>query len=144
MRRVLIAAVALLLVAGVATGAYFLGRNSIDADAAYAGGYDAGERAGETQGHIAGFTDGQRSAMRTARITDRQTDRQHRREVAQAFNDGWNAVFEGFDSWAPGGYYIVQVDRGTDTGVSYDLKSRLEMRANETYSLCSDGTGICG
>lgn len=141
--KLLVGAIAAIAVAGAATGAYFLGRGSVDQGAISGRTYSRGFAAGKSQGDIQGFADGQRAERLNLRATEQEYERRISHESARAFNAGWNAVFDSFGTWAPGGYYIVRSETGTD-GAKYTLETRLEMRANQSYELCPGGGGICG
>jgi hypothetical protein len=141
--RVLLGVVAVIGAIGIAAGAYFFGRGSVDEDAISSSAYSRGFDAGRAQGNIEGFSDGQRAERRNLRATEQDYERRLNRESNRAFNAGWNAVFDGFGTWTPGAYYIVRSETGTD-GAKYTLETRMEMRANQSYELCPEGGGICG
>ena len=143
MRRALAVVALLVLAAAIGAGAYFIGRGSIDQGAVAGRAYAEGAKNGRVQGHIAGYAEAQSDSAKTERATSADFEQRARRAQGDAFTAGWNAVFAEFGSWAPGGYYIVGIEDGTQ-GAHYDLHTRLEMRANQTYALCADGSGICG
>src|SRR5215210_1912579 len=95
---------AVLIVAGVAVAAYFIGRSAAHAPGAYDRGYAQGRKA---------------MALEFAHGTALGRLRGQRTGIAS----GAGAALGGFTSWQPGNYYVVKLARGVQ-GVPYRIDVR--------------------
>jgi hypothetical protein len=161
--RLLVGIIAVLVLAAVAVGFYFIGKSAADADAAeqrgeengrsaeaaeyrpgtpkyqaiYAAGRRAGARAGRRTGVRVGAEQGQKVGFtRGQKVGELQGDR-------QGIQQGANAALGGISDWQVGSYYIVKFATGTD-GVPYSIDSQKQMSPNERYAICADNPAdIC-
>jgi hypothetical protein len=155
------------VLAGVAVGAYFIGRSAADADAAEERGvekgreavaaqyergapgyeriYQAGFRAGQASGERAGQARGEaRGAERGRRVGVQQGERVGRLEgERQGIQEGAEAALGGFSAWEAGAWYVVRYATGQQ-GVPYAVAARRQMATNERYAICADNPAhIC-
>jgi hypothetical protein len=161
--RVLIGIIAVLLLAAVAVGFYFIGKSAADADAAeqrgeesgrtteaasyrpgtpkyqaiYEAGRRAGQRAGRRQGEVAGAERGRKVGfVRGEKVGELQGER-------EGIQQGANAALGGITDWQVGAYYIVKFGTGS-SGVPYTIDSQKQMSPNERYAICADNPAdIC-
>ncbi len=166
-KRILLIVLSLLLLAGVAVGFYFIGKEAADADAAeqrgeregraaeaatYAPGtpkyqaiYDRGQAAGRRAGERAGRREGERIGAERGRKVgfqrgERVGDLEGEREGIQS---GAAAALGGLSGWDVGAWYIVRLTTGAN-GVPYAISSRKEMSPDERYAICADNPAdIC-
>jgi hypothetical protein len=157
--RVIIGIVAVLLLAAVAVGFYFIGKAAADDKAAedrgvdkgraefaqgtpgyrriFAAGAAAGNQVGKRTGEEAGAERGKRVGFETGQKAGQL---QGEREGQQS---GANAALGGFTDWEPGSFYIVKFGTGTN-GVPFVIDSRTQMSSDERYAICANNPGdIC-
>lgn len=170
-RRWALGLLALAVLAGVAVGAYLLGRSSVDTGAAHRRGFERGQAAaagrytagapgyraiyeqGRRAGLATGRTVGLRLGQRQGNLTGAEKGRRVGLEQGEAIGTlageragiaaGASAALGGFSSWESGGLYIVEVQTG-EQGVPYRLSARKRMTAKERYALCAeDPARVC-
>jgi flagellar biosynthesis/type III secretory pathway protein FliH len=165
--RAVLITVAVLVLAGVAVGAYFIGRSAADADAAeergvekgrqavsaqyergaagyeriYQAGFRAGQQSGERAGQARGEAEG---AERGRRAGVQQGERVGRLEgERQGIEEGAQAALGGFTAWEAGAWYVVKYATGQQ-GVPYAVSARHQMSTNDRYAICADNpANIC-
>jgi hypothetical protein len=157
--RVIIGIVAVLLIAAVAVGFYFIGKAAADDKAAedkgvdkgraefvqgtpgyqriFAAGVAAGNKAGKRTGEKAGAEAGKKVGFESGqKVGQLQGER-------QGIQSGANAALGGFSDWEPGSFYIVKFGTGSN-GVSFVIDSRTQMSSDERYAICANNPGdIC-
>lgn len=157
--RVLIGLVAVLVLAAVAVGFYFIGKAAADDKAAedrgvdkgraafaqgtpgyariFAAGVAAGRKSGRRQGEVAGAERGRKVGFeRGQKVGQVQGER-------QGVTNGANAALGGFNGWETGAFYIVKFGTGSD-GVSFAVDSRKQMSSSERYAICANNpSDIC-
>lgn len=151
-RWFMVSVLGLLALAGVAAGAFLIGRStgraSINQQAIRASAYNRGLAAGITQGSITGTAQGS-AAGRAAGERIGYTNgynaavKKANGRIGALFNAGTNNAFAGYSGWDVGHYYIVQIGPGS-AGAQYAMPSRLEMVPGHSYNLCSNSNGLCG
>ena len=157
--RVVIGIVAVLVIAAVAVGFYFIGKAAADDKAAEDRGVDKGraEYAQGTPGYekiyaagvAAGTKSGKRTGVRVGAEAGRKVGFEKGQKAgqvqgeAQGVTNGANAALGGFDDWEPGSFYIVKFGTGTG-GVPFVIDSRTQMSSSERYAICANNPGdIC-
>ena len=165
--RAILVAAALLLLAGVAVGAYFVGREAADADAAekrgvrkgraavqrqYARGapaykriYDDGFRAGRAEGQRLGQRQGERQGAERGRRAGLERGREigELQGEREGIESGATAALGGLTDWATGSWYLVKMATG-EQGVPFRVQSRKQVADDERYAICADNPAdIC-
>jgi hypothetical protein len=157
--RVVIGLVAVLVLAAVAVGFYFIGKAAADEKAAeqrgvdkgeaefdkgtpgyqriYEAGRAAGEQSGRTQGAVVGAERGRKVGFEKGqKVGQLQGER-------EGIESGATAALGGFTDWQPGSFYIVKFGTGTG-GVPFVIDSRTQMSSDERYAICKNNPGdIC-
>jgi hypothetical protein len=159
--RTILIAVAVLLFAGVAVGAYLIGRAAADADEAEkrgaakgraaverqyekgAPGYDRIYQAGFSAGRAEGERAGQRRGERAGAERGRKVGFERGREIGElqgereGIEQGATAALGGLTDWEPGSWYIVKLATG-EQGVPFRIAVRKQMAEEERYAVCAD------
>jgi len=161
--RVLVGIIAVLVLAAVAVGFYFIGKAAADADEAekrgeangrtaeaaeyrpgtpkYQAIYEAGRRAGQRAGRRTGIRVGAERGEKTGfargqKVGELQGDR-------EGIESGSSAALGGITDWQVGSWYIVKFATGTN-GVPFSIDAQKQMSANERYAICADNPAdIC-
>jgi len=157
--RVVIGLVAVLVLAAVAVGFYFIGKSAADDKAAeergvekgqaefdkgtpgyqriFAAGRAAGETAGKRTGEVSGAERGKKVGFEKGQKAGQlQGER-------QGIESGATAALGGFTDWQAGSFYIVKFGTGTG-GVPFVIDSRSQMSNDERYAICKNNPGdIC-
>jgi hypothetical protein len=155
--------VAVLVLAGVAVGAYFIGRAAADADAAEERGVEDGREqvasqfergeSGYERIFQAGYRAGQAAGRRTGEVQGAERGRRlgidQGREIGQlqgereGIQSGATAALGGLTDWEPGAWYVVKFGTG-EQGVPFRVQSRQQMSQNLRYAICADNPAdIC-
>jgi hypothetical protein len=157
--RAVIGIVAVLLLAAVAVGFYFIGKAAADDKAAENRGVEKGEAefaqgtAGYRRIFAAGVVAGRKAGTRTGEKAGAERGRKVGFEVGQkagqvqgerqGVENGANAALGQFTDWQPGSFYIVKFGTGTN-GVPFVIDSRTQMSNDERYAICANNPGdIC-
>jgi hypothetical protein len=157
--RAVIGLVAVLVLAAVAVGFYFIGKAAADDQAAenrgvqkgeakfekgtagynaiYEAGRAAGEKAGTQTGEVAGAERGRKVGFEKGQKAGQlQGER-------QGIESGATAALGGFTDWQAGSFYIVKFGTGTG-GVPFVIDSRTQMSSDERYAICKINPGdVC-
>ena len=157
--RAVIGLVAVLVLAAVAVGFYFIGKAAADDKAAEKRGVEQGEAefdkgtSGYERIYEAGRAAGEKAGTRTGEVTGAELGRKvgfERGQKAgqlqgerQGIESGATTALGGFTDWQPGSFYIVKFGTGTD-GVAFVVDSRTQMSSDERYAICANNPGdIC-
>jgi hypothetical protein len=157
--RVLIGLVAVLLLAAVAVGFYFIGKAAADDTAAEQRGVEKGEAEFDKgtpgyqriyeAGRAAGEKSGTRTGVRVGAEQGRKVGFEKGQKAGQlqgerqGIESGATAALGGFTDWQPGSFYIVKFGTGTG-GVPFVIDSRTQMSSDERYAICKNNPGdIC-
>ena len=157
--RAVIGLVALLVLAGVAVGFYFIGKAAADDKAAEKRGLNKGRAefaqgtagyqrifaAGRAAGQKAGTRTGERAGAERGRTVGFERGRKagELQGERQGIQSGAYAALGGLTDWQPGSFYIVKFGTGTG-GVSFVIDSRTQMSSSERYAICANNPGdIC-
>jgi hypothetical protein len=157
--RAVIGLVAVLALAAVAVGFYFIGKAAADDQAAEKRGVEKGqaEFAQGTPGYqrifAAGRAAGEQAGQRTGEAVGAERGRKVGFEKGQkagqlqgerqGIESGANAALGQFTDWQPGSFYIVKFGTGTG-GVAFVIDSRTQMSNDERYAICANNPGdIC-
>jgi hypothetical protein len=157
--RAVIGLVAVLVLAAVAVGFYFIGKAAADDTAAedrgvakgqaeFAKGtpgyeriYEAGRAAGETSGKRTGEVSGAEQGRKVGFEKGQKAG--ELQGQSQGITSGANAALGQFTDWQPGSFYIVEFGTGTG-GVPFVIDSRTQMSSDERYAICKNNPGdIC-
>ena len=157
--RFVLGLVAVLVLAAVAVGFYFIGKAAADDTAAeergvetgraefakgtpgyrriFAAGLVAGRTTGRRQGETVGAERGRKVGFRSGqKVGQLQGER-------QGITSGANAALGQITDWEPGAFYIVKFATGTD-GVPFVIDSSKQMSNDERYAICADNPAdIC-
>ena len=157
--RVVIGLVAVLVLAAVAVGFYFIGKAAADDKAAenrgvdkgraefaqgtpgyekiFAAGVAAGKKTGRSQGEVVGAERGRKVGFERGQKVGQVQGEQ------QGVTNGANAALGGFNDWQTGAFYIVTFGTGSN-GVQFAIDSRKQMSASERYAICANNpSDIC-
>jgi hypothetical protein len=157
--RVIIGLVAVLVLAAVAVGFYFIGKAAADDKAAekrgvetgqaqfdqgtpgyqriFAAGQAAGETAGKRTGEVAGAERGQKVGFEKGQKSGQLSGER------QGIQSGANTALGQFTDWQTGSFYIVKFGTGTG-GVPFVIDSRTQMSNDERYAICKNNPGdVC-
>lgn len=96
-------------------------------------GLQVGRKAGEVIGKNAGIKEGQQVGYKQGYAAG----------FASGVTKGALAAFGGLTNWSNDIPYVVELDPSPVTGVSQQVYSRTEMKANTSYFLCPDGRSAC-
>ena len=157
--RAVIGLVAVLALAAVAVGFYFIGKAAADDKAAEKRGLKNGraEFAQGTAGYRRIFAAGQAQGTQAGTRTGEKVGAERGRKVGfekgqkagqlqgerQGIQSGANAALGKFSDWQPGSFYIVKLGTGTG-GVPFVIDSRSQMSDSERYAVCANNPGdIC-
>ena len=157
--RAVIGLVAVLVLAAVAVGFYFIGKAAADDKAAEERGLKKGraEFAQGTPGYQRIFAAGQSAGQQAGKRTGEKVGAERGRKVGfergqktgqlqgerQGIQSGANAALGQFTDWQPGSFYIVKFGTGTG-GVPFVIDSRSQMSDSERYAICANNPGdIC-
>lgn len=157
--RAVIGLVAVLALAAVAVGFYFIGKAAADDKAAESRGADKGraEFAQGTPGYQRIFAAGQAQGQQAGRKQGVKVGAERGRKVGfekgqkagqlqgerTGIQSGANAALGGFTDWQPGSFYIVKFGTGTN-GVAFVIDSRTQVSPDERYAICANNPGdIC-
>jgi hypothetical protein len=154
--RVVIGLVAVLVIAAVAVGFYFIGKSAADDQAAedrgvekgqaefakgtpgyqriYAAGVVAGRTAGKRTGEVAGAERGRKVGFEKGQKAGQLQGEQ------QGITSGANAALGQFTDFQTGSFYIVKFGTGTG-GVPFVIDSRTQMSNDERYAICANNPG---
>jgi hypothetical protein len=159
---------AVLLVAAAGVGGYLLGHSAADASGAKRDGiakgraqvreqykpaaagyqaiYQAGQRvgraAGQRVGEAFGVRRGQKVGLEQGRAAGQKQGQ--KQGQAQGVQTGAQAALGNLPTWETGTFYLVKLQPGTLTGVSYQVQARNLMQANRLYEICTDNPGeVC-
>ena len=154
---------AVLIVAGVALAAYFIGRSAANAPGAYDRGYAQGRKAMALEfapgtahygaiyntGFQAGYPSGLKTGERAGAEKGAKVGLEHGTAIGRlrgqrtGIASGAGAALGGFPSWQPGNYYVVKLARG-EQGVPYRIDVRKLMDTNRRYAICAnDPADVC-
>jgi hypothetical protein len=157
--RVVLGLVAVLLLAAVAVGFYFIGKAAADDKAAedrgvdqgraefaqgtpgyqriFAAGVVAGRKTGRRQGAVVGAERGQKVGFRKGQKVGQLQGEQ------QGIASGANAALGQITDWQTASYYIVKFATGSN-GVPFVIDSSKQMSDSERYAICANNPAdIC-
>jgi hypothetical protein len=157
--RVIIGVVAVLVLAAVAVGFYFIGKAAADDKAAEDKGVDKGraEFAQGTPGYQRIFAAGVAAGNKAGKRTGERVGAERGKKVGfesgqkvgqvqgerQGVTNGATAALGGFTDWQPGSFYIVKFGTGSN-GVPFVIDSRTQMSSSERYAICANNPAdIC-